>query len=82
MTRPNYYPEAILSHPVLKLGSRGEAVKRLQRRLNDFGLGLIVDGIFGPATEAAVKQYQRDNRLKVDGIVGPETWNSLLHEFF
>ncbi|WP_413166768.1 peptidoglycan-binding domain-containing protein [Capilliphycus salinus ALCB114379] len=81
MTHSHYYPEAVLSQPTLRRGSQGEAVIRLQNRLNDFGFRLVVDGIFGPATEAAVKRYQSNNRLTVDGIVGPQTWSALFHEF-
>lgn len=62
------------SKPVLKRGSRGEAVAELQRLLG----GLSDDGIFGPKTESAVIEYQVANSLEVDGIVGPETWGSLL----
>jgi murein L,D-transpeptidase YcbB/YkuD len=54
-------------------GSEGPQVADLQRRLNEHGAGLVVDGIFGPRTEAAVRAFQRRNRLKVDGIVGPAT---------
>ncbi len=54
---------------VLKVGSKGEAVRTLQEFLK-----LTVDGIFGPKTEAAVKNYQSKNGLTVDGIVGPRTW--------
>lgn len=56
----------------LKKGSRGEAVKTLQKALN-----LLPDGIFGPLTEEAVKEYQKANGLDVDGIVGPNTWAKL-----
>jgi peptidoglycan hydrolase-like protein with peptidoglycan-binding domain len=35
------------------------------------------DGVFGPKTELAVKNFQKDNRLFVDGIVGPRTWLKL-----
>lgn len=56
----------------LKLGSKGNDVKTLQRRLN-----LIVDGTFGKITEEAVKQFQKQNGLLVDGIVGPTTWTKL-----
>ena len=38
------------------------------------------DGIFGKKTLAAVKAFQRDNKLKADGITGPLTWNALLKE--
>lgn len=57
----------------IKKGSRGEAVKTLQKILN-----LNVDGIFGPLTEEAVKEFQKANKLTVDGIVGVNTWNKLL----
>lgn len=57
---------------LLKLGSKGKNVKILQ----DF-LKILVDGDFGPATEKAVKDYQRKNSLIVDGIVGTNTWNEM-----
>lgn len=56
----------------LKLGSRGAEVKTLQQKLN-----LKADGIFGPATDKAVKEFQKANGLTVDGIVGKNTWNKL-----
>jgi peptidoglycan hydrolase-like protein with peptidoglycan-binding domain len=59
--------------PVLRRGDKGEPVKELQRLLG----GLVVDGSFGPLTEAAVIAYQQTNGLKVDGVVGPETWGHL-----
>lgn len=57
----------------LKLGSRGEDVKILQRMLH-----LIDDGIFGKLTEEAVKQFQSEQFLCADGIVGEKTWAKLL----
>lgn len=57
---------------VLKLGNRGNEVKALQKKLN-----LKVDGIFGPLTEEAVKDFQRSNGLEVDGIVGANTLSKL-----
>lgn len=62
----------------LKNGSRGEEVKTLQKKLNEFmPYGLSVDGIFGPKTETAVKDYQFHKGLTIDGIVGPKTWAAL-----
>ena len=58
---------------VLKKGSTGENVKRLQAEL-----GLDADGVFGPGTEAAVKKWQAANGLAADGIVGPKTLAKLL----
>lgn len=58
---------------VLKKGSTGEAVKRLQDEL-----GLEDDGVFGPGTEAAVQKWQAANGLAADGIVGPKTLAKLL----
>jgi len=61
-------------------GSQGDTVKTLQSVLNNKGYSLDVDGIFGPKTLAAVKDYQSKNSLDVDGIVGPLTWGSLTAE--
>ena len=58
---------------VLKKGSTGETVKRLQAEL-----GLEDDGVFGPSTESAVKKWQAANGLAADGIVGPKTLAKLL----
>lgn len=58
--------------PTISRGSRGEDVKLLQKWLN-----LYQDGIFGPATESGVKEWQREHGLTVDGIVGPKTWESI-----
>ena len=58
--------------PTLRRGMRGEWVQTVQRRLD-----LTPDGVFGPATEAAVRAFQRSRGLTPDGIVGPETWRAL-----
>ena len=66
--------------PTLRKGSTGDAVKQLQTLLKQRGYSLGswgVDGDFGKATEAAVKQFQRDWGLEVDGIAGPQTWKML-----
>ena len=56
-----------------KYGSRGSVVKQIQTALH-----LYPDGIFGRQTEEAVKEFQRKNRLTVDGIVGPATLLKLI----
>ncbi|MGD1713727.1 peptidoglycan-binding domain-containing protein [Hydrocoleum sp. CS-953] len=62
----------------LYFGSTGEDVEYLQRRLNGISsASLVVDGIFGVATEEAVKNFQKFHGLTVDGIVGPQTWGKL-----
>ena len=53
---------------LLKIGSTGEDVKKLQSKL-----GLTADGSFGPVTESKVKEWQAQNNLKADGIVGDIT---------
>lgn len=64
--------------PLIKRGSSGEAVRKLQQLLNAAGASLEEDGSFGPATDAAVKAYQKAHGLEVDGEVGPMTWTALL----
>ena len=58
---------------------RGEDVLALQQRLRELGLFGVgqPDGLFGTKTEGAVKEFQKNNNLKVDGIVGPRTWTEL-----
>ena len=67
--------EADQSEPLLKNGSKGLPVRRLQNRLKLAGFEIPeVNGRFGPKTEAAVKTLQKQAGLEVDGIVGPKTW--------
>lgn len=63
--------------PELRLGAKGDAVECLQLRLNAQGFFVFIDRDFGPKTLEAVKKYQRREGLKVDGIVGKETWRKL-----
>jgi N-acetyl-anhydromuramyl-L-alanine amidase AmpD len=58
---------------VLGRGDRGDDVAAWQQQLNGIGFTLVVDGDFGPATEAATRSFQRDAGLVADGIVGPRT---------
>ena len=65
--------------PLVKRGSSGEAVRKLQQLLNAAGASLEEDSSFGPATDAAVRAYQKAHGLEVDGEVGPKTWGKLLN---
>jgi peptidoglycan hydrolase-like protein with peptidoglycan-binding domain len=67
--------EADQSEPVLRNGSKGLPVRRLQKRMQLAGFAIPeVNGRFGPKTEAAVKALQKQAGLGEDGIVGPKTW--------
>ena len=70
-----------MAQPVIRKGSRGDAVSRAQTNLNLRGYDLgRVDGIFGAKTDRVVRWYQSDRGrygLTVDGIVGPRTWGRL-----
>jgi peptidoglycan hydrolase-like protein with peptidoglycan-binding domain len=67
--------EEPMAEPLLKKGSTGKAVEQLQQALKDFGYYAgAVDGRFGGETQAAVKSFQGDHGLTVDGIVGEITW--------
>jgi putative chitinase len=57
---------------ILKKGSKGEEVKKLQSKL-----GLAADGIFGAGTESKLKEWQKKNGLSADGIAGPATLTKL-----
>jgi GH25 family lysozyme M1 (1,4-beta-N-acetylmuramidase) len=79
---PKDSTETPIRYPIptrnLKKGSKGDDVKWLQVELSKVGYGLTVDGIFGPKTDSAVRDYQKKNGLMVDGIVGAITRSSLL----
>jgi len=60
----------------LKPGSRGPDVKLIQSLLVKIGYNPgVIDGIFGQQTREAVREFQLDNGLEPDGVVGPITWN-------
>ena len=69
---------------VVRQGSTGEAVRAVQGefRYRDVATnltsGVVVDGIFGPATEGIVRGFQHGVDITVDGIVGPVTWRALV----
>jgi peptidoglycan hydrolase-like protein with peptidoglycan-binding domain len=62
----------------VRQGSSGDAVRAAQTQLNKYGAGLAVDGNFGSVTDAAVRSYQGAHGLAADGLVGTQTWQSLL----
>ncbi len=61
----------------LRRGKRGSDVRILQRLLTKHGHALAIDGVFGPGTEAAVRRFQAQRGLEVDGIVGPRTLEAM-----
>lgn len=64
--------------PTIQRGNKGSRVRILQGLLLAWGHKITLDGIFGPATERAVRTFQEKYAKPVDGIVGPITWNKLL----
>jgi murein L,D-transpeptidase YcbB/YkuD len=69
-----------LNWPLEQQGSTGENVRTVQDLLNAHGSNLVIDGIFGQNTTAAVRAFQAQHRLSVDGIVGNQTWPVLIIE--
>ena len=65
-----------------RLGDQGAEVAEIQRALAASGYDIAVDGDFGPATEAALKSYQREHGLEVDGLAGPGVYRVLLGREF
>lgn len=61
----------------LSFGLKGEMVLELQKALNSFGYALLLDGDFGNDTLKAVRSFQSQNALEVDGVVGRITWEKL-----
>lgn len=77
----NYIPEVNYAQlATIRYGSYGNGVKFLQCYLNLYGNALSVDGSFGRGTQAAVIKFQQDNGLVADGIVGRNTWRTLLRQ--
>ena len=79
----DYIEQNDIENPVLRRGSAGVAVKRMQKLLLSKGLKLPLHGAdaeFGKETEVAVKAFQKAQKLKEDGVVGEKTWGALLAE--
>ena len=80
-TTPTAPKTKVSGLPMLKRGDRGEVVRAAQFLLNGRKCSCGIwgaDGDFGAATEAAVLAYQRRKNLEADGIIGQDTWTSLL----
>ena len=70
---PSLFREMSADGVLLRQGSRGTGVRSLQAQLSALGAPLAADGIYGPKTRAAVRDFQRREGLQVDGIAGPQT---------
>jgi len=72
---------------LLRNGSRGDSVRLMQQYLNAIAAAfpsipvITADGIFGPLTENAVRAFQRQFGLGIDGIIGPITWAAIVREY-
>lgn len=65
------------SWTIIEFGSSGPAVERLQEALNKSGFSCATDGHFGAETEWALREFQRNHGLDVDGVAGTRTWTAL-----
>jgi peptidoglycan hydrolase-like protein with peptidoglycan-binding domain len=61
-------------HHLLIRGSIGPKVKELQEYLNELGYEVRVDGTYGEMTEEAIRAFQNDQNIGIDGSCGPDTW--------
>ena len=73
-----YVPRALENYPQIRYGNRGNFVTLIQFLLSEYGYDVDVDGIFGNGTRNAVVAFQEANGLSPDGVVGPNTWKTLL----
>nr|WP_296073266.1 peptidoglycan-binding protein [uncultured Actinoplanes sp.] len=64
--------------PEIRQGTKEHPVMTLQHLLRARGHAVAVDGVFGPLTDKAVRDFQKERKLSVDGIVGPKTWGALI----
>ncbi len=73
-------PRTVAAAPTVRQGARGNITKWIQERLIYLGYNVAygADGIFGEGTRQAVMEFQRNNGLVTDGIVGKNTWRKLL----
>ena len=68
----------VFASPTLQEGSHGHDVLLLQKKLQAVGYEISsVDGVYGAETERAVAEFQRDNKIRITGIVNNATWRAL-----
>lgn len=73
-----FMTHAALASPTLRSGSHGHEVLLLQQKLKNVGYAISsVDGVFGTETERAVTEFQRDQSIRVTGVVTNATWRAL-----
>lgn len=72
----------VTGHVILRRGDTGAAVRDLQQRLAATGAAIGRAGTYDADTEAAVRAFQEERNLRVDGICGPETWGALVESGF
>jgi hypothetical protein len=78
ITHPVFGYRPIQAQPLLKPGSRGDLVVWAQEHLRSAGENVPVTGVFGKITRSAVRDFQTNAGLPVDGAIGTNTWNALL----
>lgn len=64
--------------PLVRRGDTDHPVPTVQHLLREHGQAVTVDGVFGPLTEAALRQVQSDAGVAADGVVGPVTWVAII----
>ena len=72
---PQTWPVLVI---MTQQGSNGHAVRAVQSQLSHHAIPTTVDGVFGPQTDAAVRQFQSARGLAVDGQAGPQTWRAFV----
>jgi len=71
-------PPVVSPWPLTKVGHKRHPVHTVQYLLRANDHPVVVDGVFGPACEKAVRTFQESKRIAVDGVVGPKTWVALI----
>jgi peptidoglycan hydrolase-like protein with peptidoglycan-binding domain len=71
-------PGSISPWPLVRQGDRDHPVRTLQDLLRARSYTVVVDGVLGPETAAAVRAFQQEKKLAVDGIAGTRTWSALV----